>query len=362
MLRCSLRGARWALMVLVLAAVVATGGCRRNVAKTVAVVDGQDITADDVLRDAGTALRTQAALQAVHRRLLENEAKRHGIKLDESLIDAQIAREQQEAGGPEQFLASLQQQREILSIEDYRQALRQTRLMYMICTRDVVKTEEEIRAFYDQNPERFGTPAQLRLSILQVPTREAAEKAIARVKAGESFGAVVDEVSENISPNPGGDLGWVPASMANQIPRSEGARNALASLKVGEMTQPYDFQWYNERKWEVFYLQDKREADVPAYEEVRDLAELYCKMNDPAAESEHELTQRLFLEHNVQVVGDGFEMLDEWLRQATTRQAVQPGATTELPPAQGAAVEEEARSAAQGGGSDSREGDEAGSQ
>ncbi|MGB5830825.1 MAG: peptidylprolyl isomerase, partial [Thiohalocapsa sp.] len=80
----------------------------------------------------------------------------------------------------------------------------------------------ELRAFFDERKESFGIPASLRISQIQTrypngadaPEKDAAkrraEAALSRVKAGEDFGAVAAEVTENAPAKlESGDLGFL---------------------------------------------------------------------------------------------------------------------------------------------------------
>lgn len=104
--------------------------------------------------------------------------------------------------------------------------------------------EAEVEKYYTEHLKEFETPRQVRASHVLVPVpqtggSEAEDKArakaadvIRRVQAGEDFGKVAGEMSEDPgSKGKGGDLGWV--SKGEMVPQFE---QALFKLKKGELT------------------------------------------------------------------------------------------------------------------------------
>jgi peptidyl-prolyl cis-trans isomerase D len=104
--------------------------------------------------------------------------------------------------------------------------------------------EAEVEKYYTEHAQEFATPRQVRASHLLVAVpqtggSEAEDKArakvadvIKRVKAGEDFGKLAAEISEDPgSKSKGGELGWV--KKGEMVPQFE---EALFNLKQGELT------------------------------------------------------------------------------------------------------------------------------
>jgi len=99
-------------------------------------------------------------------------------------------------------------------------------------------------AYYQAHPERFGIPEMVRVSQIQfaVPekrhgrpkkpdAKSRAEAAFKRLEAGEDFGTVAAQLTENkLARLPRGDLGFI------GIDQSDWLHKATASLKQGERT------------------------------------------------------------------------------------------------------------------------------
>jgi peptidyl-prolyl cis-trans isomerase D len=104
--------------------------------------------------------------------------------------------------------------------------------------------EADVEKYYTEHTKEFETPRQVRaahllVAVPQTGGSEAEDKArakvvdaIRRVKAGEDFGKVAGELSEDPgSKTKGGELGWV--KKGEMVPQFE---EALFNLKQGEIT------------------------------------------------------------------------------------------------------------------------------
>jgi peptidyl-prolyl cis-trans isomerase C len=124
-------------------------------------------------------------------------------------------------------------------------------------------TEEEVRARYDQQIAATPPVNEVNARHILVKTKEEAEAIIKRLDAGEKF----EEIAKEVSTDPGsgangGDLGWFgPGQM---VPEFE---QAAFALEVGAYTkEPVQSQF----GWHVIKVEDKRQQQPPAYEQVKD--------------------------------------------------------------------------------------------
>jgi len=102
--------------------------------------------------------------------------------------------------------------------------------------RDVVYTNILVAAFQQYLAEQVPTEAeQVHLSIIQLQTSGDADKARARIEAGESFAAVARDVSlDTQSQENGGDIGWIPRGVT--IFDSQ-----IFSLPIGQVSEPVPY-------------------------------------------------------------------------------------------------------------------------
>jgi parvulin-like peptidyl-prolyl isomerase len=129
-------------------------------------------------------------------------------------------------------------------------------------------TDDEVRAYYDQNidaiVERNGE--FVCLSHILVDTREQAEAALARIRAGEDFAAVAREVSKDTgSASAGGDLGCQPRGQFVAA-----FEDAAFAATPGEVTGPVETEF-------GVHLLLVRAKGVPPFEEIANAIRQYLE-------------------------------------------------------------------------------------
>jgi foldase protein PrsA len=298
--------------------------CRRNSGKALVVVEGKSISADDVIKALPASQRANVVMTAVQNELLEKEAVRVGVKVSDEEIDSLVKEQAKRAGGDQQLKDQLAQQGS--SLEDLARRLRVQELVLRICTRDVKVTDEQVRKFYDDNPQMFGTAPQYKLAAFQTKTQAEAEAAIARVKAGESFQKVAESaMADPVTSRGAGEANWVDL---RSLPAAEA--EVVKDLEAHAVSKPLQVAWADGNRWRVYYMEEKKGADVPAFEEVKSRAELATKLNDKSAEDPDSVVRRLLLNYEIRVVGEGLEPVQQMLQTYKTRQTTPEGAT--IPP------------------------------
>jgi len=180
-----------------------------------AVVNGRVITAKEVderaasMGSAGRSLtaeqRSRLLDQMVVETVLFQEASRRGLSRD-----AEVHKLLQEA------------ERQIL-IGRLIELLRKEKAAPV--------TESQVAEFYEAHKESFKQPDSFRVSHILVSDSETAKQALERVKGGEPFAKVAEELSTDPSKSRGGDIGFF--SKGQVIPEFE---EAAAKLKPGEIS------------------------------------------------------------------------------------------------------------------------------
>lgn len=145
-------------------------------------------------------------------------------------------------------------------------------------------TEDDLRAAYEQERERFETAEERRARHILIEVaggneeaaRAAAEAAAARLRSGEDFAAVAAEVSADAGTKAqGGDLGWIGRGML--VGPFE---DALFALQVGDVTPPVRTEF----GFHIIRLDELRAGDLQSFEAVRD--ELAAETRTRRAENE----------------------------------------------------------------------------
>ena len=210
-------------------------------AKVLAKVNGAEITDDDVkvaIEDMGAALAQVPPM--------DQEAY-----VLEFLIDMKISARQAEAeklGEGADFVRRLAYQRDKALMKG----------LYEKIGRDA-STDAELRRVYDEVAGQQKAEVEAKARHILLASEDEAKGVLRRLKAGEDFAKVADEVSKDPG-SKGGDLGWFTAE--RMVPEFS---NAAFKLEKGQVSDPVKSQF----GWHVIKLEDKRRKPFPAFEDVK---------------------------------------------------------------------------------------------
>ncbi len=213
--------------------------------KTAAVVNGQVITEQEVTQ-------RMAGLNPSYRTALGNDRKK---LLEEMIMETVLLQEARRRG-----LDRDSQVKQLLK-EAKRQILLGRLLEVLRDSKQVEVTDEEVRRIYEANKDSFKEPETFRASHVLAENEETAKKVLERLKAGESFAKLAEEVSKDVSKAKGGDIGYF--SKGQLIPEFEAA---CEPLKPGELSGVVK----TSLGYHVILLTERKAARVRPLEEVRD--------------------------------------------------------------------------------------------
>jgi peptidyl-prolyl cis-trans isomerase C len=271
--------------VAVVAALVASSALA---SKPVLRVNGDEIT-DVELQMAERAVAMQmpggkaspemvlrhAVDQLIGRELVLQAAREAKITVDPKDVQAAIAQQKQQMGGPEAFAKAIAQagltEEQLVQFETNRMMLQkyvETDLKSKAGTSD-----QEVRAYFEAHPEEFKHPEQVKLQMILILVKEGsdqaqkdaakakAEAALKRVKGGEDFAKVAGETSEDPGSKPrGGEVGWVRKGML--LPELE---PTVWALKAGEVSPVLESKF----GYHVFKVEERRPEGTMSFDEVK---------------------------------------------------------------------------------------------
>lgn len=125
-------------------------------------------------------------------------------------------------------------------------------------------TEEQARAYLQQNPDLAKTPPMIEVSHILSETEEQAQSVRERLLAGEDFAALAEELSTDPSAKMNkGSLGKIPLDSQDFDPAFMAGAKAL---EAGEISEPVETRF----GWHIIKVSSRTEAVEKTFEEIRD--------------------------------------------------------------------------------------------
>ncbi len=259
----------------------------------VATVNGKPISAEEFNRElenikmrfssSGQVLN-KAQLMALKARVLENlinrellyqESMKKGIKVSKEEVEAKMKEVRARFPTEEQFKAALA--RAGMTEETLRLQLERALAIDKYVKKEfgsrVKVTEEDAKKFYDEHPEQFAEPEQVRASHILVKVPSGADKAQKekalkkikkiqeRAKKGEDFAKLAKEYSEGPSAKRGGDLGFFPRGRM-----VKSFEDAAFGLKTGNISDIVETQF----GYHIIKVTGKKKAGKIPFEKIKD--------------------------------------------------------------------------------------------
>lgn len=119
-------------------------------------------------------------------------------------------------------------------------------------------TEAELQAYYQANADGLRQPDQVRVDEIRVAAKEKADRALARIQAGEGFAQVALETSDPSSPSP--------TEFIARGARGAGFDANVFVLDTGQISKVFQ----DGDAYAVVRVADKRSGRLPSLDEMRD--------------------------------------------------------------------------------------------
>jgi peptidyl-prolyl cis-trans isomerase SurA len=182
----------------------------------------------------------------VEEKLQLQEAKKKGLEVDDSAVEAAVNDIEQKNGLQEGQLATMLES-EGRSMESYKNHIRDQILVSKVVRFELGSrvniSERKITKYYHNNQKDFWEPAKVRVRHILILTEEglSADKKkekyllvkniLREIKGGRDFAAAAKEYSEDISASEGGDVGFI--EKGKMVPEFE---NAVYRMKEGAIS------------------------------------------------------------------------------------------------------------------------------
>jgi foldase protein PrsA len=227
--------------------------------KVVARVNGEVITKDE-LYDVLVAQSGAEVLDSlISDKIIDIELKKKGFEVADKDVDSELQKMIQQYGGQESFNQALASYG--YTENDIKKNIKMNLSATKLVGADVVITDADTKAYFEENKTSFDTPEQVKASHILVADEEKAKEVKAKLSAGGDFAALAKEYSTDESnKDQGGDLGFF--GKGAMVPEFE---NAAFTLKIGDISEPVKTEF----GYHIIKVAEKKEAKPATYEETK---------------------------------------------------------------------------------------------
>ncbi len=217
-------------------------------------------------------IEAQALDRLVFSTIADAEAKKRGLVVTDEELTTEFTTQYEKflktQGLTEESLSSLLAAQDV-TLESFKESgrasIRQQLLMLKLQTAvagPVELSEDEVRAYWEENRANYDTAEQIRASHILVKTEDEAKAVLAELEAGADFATLAREKSTDTgSAKKDGDLGWfAKGSMVQEF------EDAAFSLEVGQRTGIVQTSY----GYHIILLTDRKAAVQPEFADVRE--------------------------------------------------------------------------------------------
>lgn len=211
----------------------------------------------------------------VEKELLYQKSHDLGITVDPETIDGQMQQFKQQFPDENQYKQQLSElgYTEAQLRSEIEKNLAIKKLIEQELASNVTISDEELKTHYENNPDQFKTPEQVKARHILIKAesdaseeeKEAAREKIGKIKKridnGEKFSKVAKEESECPSSEKGGDLGYF--SQGQMVKPFE---ETAFSLAVGDVSDIVETRF----GYHLIKAEDKKEASKKTFDEVEE--------------------------------------------------------------------------------------------
>jgi peptidyl-prolyl cis-trans isomerase C len=227
-------------------------------------------------RGEGAGVERDMLDELIGRQLLLQEGSKHIPADIDKKVQEQVDEVKTQAGGDEQLKKTLAETG--ITYDEYTKRIRDNIIIrdeiQGVVDKEVKISPEEVRAFYDKNPDQFKQPETVRASHILIRVtpdasddvkkekRTQIDSVRALLKSGEKFADVAKKFSEDPgSAANGGDLGFF--GRGQMVPEFD---TAAFSLKTNEISNVITTQY----GYHILLVTDRKPAQTVPFDQVKD--------------------------------------------------------------------------------------------
>ncbi|PPA68555.1 peptidyl-prolyl cis-trans isomerase [Jeotgalibacillus proteolyticus] len=196
--------------------------------EAVATVGDEEISRQEWLHAIELRYGKEVLQQLINQRVMEQSADKFDVSISQEELDQEFSMLRS--------VLNVNDQATLPNEEVLKEQLKTEVILEKLITNEVDFSEEELKAYYEENKSLYVVPSMYRLSQIVVATEAEAAQVLGELENDSSFEALARERSiDTATASQGGLFGYVPED-SNAI--DENILNAAKSLSPGEWSEP----------------------------------------------------------------------------------------------------------------------------
>lgn len=204
----------------------------------------------------------KALEELINRELQYQNAIANGVQPDKEKVNAQMEKIRNRFKSQEEYKAALE--KEGVTEEKLRVQIEKEMLVQNMIAKKVTDaaqiTETDLKEYYEKNTSRFKQPESVKLRLISTKDEKKAKDILDKIKAGNDFGELAYNMSEDSYRVKSGDIGYM--HKGRILPEIE---DAAFKLKVGEVSDVIKA----EDVWFIIKVEDKKPEQQLSFEEIK---------------------------------------------------------------------------------------------
>jgi len=228
--------------------------------KKVASINGTKIIKSELYDLMVKQSGPQALDTLISQKIVDLEAKKANISVTDNDIQTELEKYYDYYGGQEAFIQTLTSSG--YTLEDVKKDMAVTVKIRKLLEPRISVTDEEMKAYFEENKESLAQGKQVRASHILVDSLDKANQLKKQLNGGADFAALAKENSNDTSTSQnGGELGFF--GSGQMVKEFE---DAAFALKTGQISEPVKTDY----GYHIIKVEEIKEAQPANYEESKE--------------------------------------------------------------------------------------------
>jgi len=251
---------KWLYPLVIAGVLMLATGCSQEKEEIVATVGGEKITKEELYDTLVKASGQQALDMMIEDKVIAMELKKEKVTVSDEEVEAEFATHVETNGGEEAFAAALEQGG--VTEKEFKDSITEYLSIRKVVEPRIKITDEELKAYFDENKETLSTVEQVEASHILVEDEATAKEVAKKLADGEDFVALAKEYSTDTSnASKGGELEYF--GRGKMVAEFE---EAAFSLAIDAISEPVK----TEHGYHIIHVTDKKAAKEAVFEDSKE--------------------------------------------------------------------------------------------